>query len=402
MQDLNKMRLIDVNLDEPLKEEVDPRVKQFSVSNPVKQSGHIKYTVTGVDSEGAFEEVRRFRDFFALKNALMQRWPGIYIPALPEKKLVGNNDDKFVEERRNLLQRFMKELAKYEYLTQSKEFKIFARDKNDLDKILNNLVKQTPLQVLEKFRLNFQVDEDQQPSALQKYKENIIEFQNFLRKVIPVMEIQKKQLKRMIQIRDAQDSSQKQIVNLLMKYEDNNLEYYTESDLTKRHMTNPGHRTDFKEQADGAFKQCKNPYRDAYYWIKGELLDIKGMNEALQGREQVVKMLSATEAKKRNDQQELEKLNLGKKTLKSIFKSKSSKENDMLNLQANIEVANKDIEDYKKLINFLTIYHGQVAIQKFKKEKASQYFKILSGVGAKEITSSHSLANLWYALIQND
>ena len=85
-----------------------------------------------------------------------------------------------------------------------------------------------------------------------------------------------------------------------MKYEDNNLEYYTESDLTKRHMTNPL-KTDFKEQSENAFKQCKNPYRDAYYWIKGELLDIKGMNEALQGREQVVKMLSATEGKKRND-----------------------------------------------------------------------------------------------------
>jgi len=51
---------------------------------------------------------------------------------------------------------------------------------------------------LEKFRLNFNVDEDQENSALQKYKENIIEFQVFLRKVIPVMEIQKKQLKRMI------------------------------------------------------------------------------------------------------------------------------------------------------------------------------------------------------------
>ena len=145
MQDLNKMRLIDVNLDEPLKEEIDPRVKQFSVSNPVKTGGHIKYSVTGVDSDGPFEEVRRYRDFFAFKNALMQRWPGIYIPALPEKKYVRNNGDSFVEERRNLLQRFMKELAKYDYLTQSKEFKIFARDKNDLDKILNNLVKQTPL-----------------------------------------------------------------------------------------------------------------------------------------------------------------------------------------------------------------------------------------------------------------
>lgn len=127
---------------------------------------HVKYSVTGIDMDGPFEEVRRFRDFFALKNGLTQRWPGIYIPALPEKKLVGNYDDKFVEERRNLLERFMKELAKYDYLIHSKEFKIFARDKGDLDKILNNLVKQTPMQVLEKYRLNFNVEEDQAPSAI--------------------------------------------------------------------------------------------------------------------------------------------------------------------------------------------------------------------------------------------
>ncbi len=110
--------------------------------------------------------MRRFRDFFALKNGLNQRWPGIFIPALPEKKLVGKNDDKFVEERRNLLERFMKEIAKYDYLTQSREFKIFARDKGDLDKVLNSLVKQTPMQILEKFRLNFNIDEDQPQSAM--------------------------------------------------------------------------------------------------------------------------------------------------------------------------------------------------------------------------------------------
>lgn len=160
------MKMIDVNLDEPLKEEVDPRVKLFSVTNPMKAGGHIKYTVSGVDMDGPFEDVRRFRDFFALKNGLTQRWPGIFIPALPEKKLVGNNDDKFVEERRSMLERFMKELAKFDYLTHSKEFKIFARDKGDLDKILNNLVKQTPMQVLEKYKLNFEVDEDQPASAL--------------------------------------------------------------------------------------------------------------------------------------------------------------------------------------------------------------------------------------------
>lgn len=145
---------------------MDPKVKLFSVSNPLKQAGHIRYTVTGIDSEGPFEDIRRFSDFFSLKNALTQRWPGIYIPALPEKKLVGNNDDKFIDERRSLLERFMKELAKHDYLTHSREFKIFARDKGDIQKILGNLVKQTPMQILEKYRLNFNVDEEQEGTQL--------------------------------------------------------------------------------------------------------------------------------------------------------------------------------------------------------------------------------------------
>lgn len=109
---------------------------------------------------------------------------------------------------------------------------------------------------------------------------------------------------------------------------------------------------------DHTQKQWKNPFKEAYYWLKGELLDLKGLNESLLGREQVIKQLASTEQKKRADQVELEKLTQGKTTIKSIFKSKSSKESDILNLQAAIEVANKDIQDYKKLIHFLTIYHG--------------------------------------------
>lgn len=73
---------------------------------------------------------------------------------------MGNNDEKFIEERRSLLERFMKELAKYDYLVHSKEFKTFARDRGDLEKILSSLTRQTPLQVLEKYRTNFNVEED--------------------------------------------------------------------------------------------------------------------------------------------------------------------------------------------------------------------------------------------------
>jgi hypothetical protein len=49
-------------------------------------------------------------------------------------------------------------------------------------------------------------------------------------------------------------------------------------------------------------RTLKNPYKEAYYWLKGELLDLKGLQYAISGRETVVKMLSATESKKRSDQ----------------------------------------------------------------------------------------------------
>jgi hypothetical protein len=40
---------VDEHIDEETKEVEDPIVQKFTVVNPVKVSGHIKYTVTGED-----------------------------------------------------------------------------------------------------------------------------------------------------------------------------------------------------------------------------------------------------------------------------------------------------------------------------------------------------------------
>ena len=53
----------------------------------------------------------------------------------------------------------------------------------------------------------------------------------------------------MIKSRDEQDLLYKNIVSQLSKYEDNNLEYYTDSDLTKRVLTHP-QIGDLKEKMD--------------------------------------------------------------------------------------------------------------------------------------------------------
>mmetsp|Transcript_23403 Transcript_23403/g.17823 ORF Transcript_23403/g.17823 Transcript_23403/m.17823 type:complete len:103 (+) Transcript_23403:1466-1774(+) len=96
----------------------------------------------------------------------------------------------------------------------------------------------------------------------------------------------------------------------------------------------------------------------------------------------------------------MEKLSAGKVTLKSFFKGKSSKENEILNLQAAIEVAAKDIEDYKKLINYLTVYHGEVAVPKFKQIKSRQYLKQMHAFSVKEISNAHLSATLWHGLLE--
>jgi hypothetical protein len=89
----------------------------------------------------------------------------------------------------------------------------------------------------------------------------------------------------MIGVREAQEASYKAVYACFSKYEEVNIEYYGESDVTKKAITNPAFEGDIREKAETAFKGWRNPFRDAYIWLKGELMDLKGLNEALLGRE---------------------------------------------------------------------------------------------------------------------
>ena len=92
----------------------------------------------------------------------------------------------------------------------------------------------------------------------------------------------------MIKTRQSQDNNYKQSVMALIKYEDQNVEFYSDSDPTKRIFTHPS-AGDMKEKIDNAHSGWRNSYKDAYVWLKVELLDIKGIADALSGRDHVVK-----------------------------------------------------------------------------------------------------------------
>jgi hypothetical protein len=45
----------------------------------------------------------------------------------------------------------------------------------------------------------------------------------------------------------------------------------------------------------------KNPFAETAIWVKGEMLDIQGMIDAMRGRELVMKAQLNTESKKRDN-----------------------------------------------------------------------------------------------------
>ena len=154
----------------------------------------------------------------------------------------------------------------------------------------------------------------------------------------------------------------------VIKFEENALDFFSDNDSSQRALTNPS-ASEVKDKINPTLLSWTNPFNEAYIWIKGEYLDLCGARDCMNGRDQLVSMMTTLEGTKRSKQTELEKMTTGKTTLKSFFKTKSTIEKDIVIYHQEVEQMTKDIEDYRKLINFVTIYHGNMAIELFKQNK---------------------------------
>ena len=93
----------------------------------------------------------------------------------------------------------------------------------------------------------------------------------------------------------------------MMKFEDVAHAYYADQDYSKRVLTHPDNE-ELKEKVTNNHQKAKNPFMDAYIWIKGEFLDVNGMFKCLKGREDVMKSMKNLEDKKKSDENEAAKI----------------------------------------------------------------------------------------------
>merc|ERR1719345_714848 len=102
------------------------------------------------------------------------------------------------------------------------------------------------------------------------------------------MEKAKESMKEMVAHQDKLKENYLRMYQSFMKYEDIAVDYFGDSDSSKRTMTHPA-VGDTKEKVTEFNNQLKNPYKDSLVWMLGEQLDMKGMLDALIGRENVMR-----------------------------------------------------------------------------------------------------------------
>lgn len=113
------------------------------------------YEVVGSDKSGSFKVERRYSDFFALRNKLVENWPGFFIPPIPEKKSTGNLEKEFVEMRQHMLNHFMVRCGKMSHIWNSKEMETFLKTTGDVSKAIESIPKLTPTEMYERNKALF-------------------------------------------------------------------------------------------------------------------------------------------------------------------------------------------------------------------------------------------------------
>ena len=109
--------------------------KQFGCVAYLQEPTHIVFPCKGMDSLGKWKEKRRYTDFVTLKKILEQKYRCVPIPWLPPKHSIATKflkkkkeiQEDFLIERRYFLNRFLKKIAEYKFVTDSHEFKVFSR-----------------------------------------------------------------------------------------------------------------------------------------------------------------------------------------------------------------------------------------------------------------------------------
>jgi len=352
---------------------------------------YISYTFSGKEIDTPLN--RRFSDFLILRQKLVERWPGIYIPIIPPKKAIKNNDERTINKRLRMLNRFLFKISNISFLNYSDEIKKF-KTVPDIQKELESMKKPSYLEILEKYEVVF--SEKKENFDLSMGKTKVKDFLIFLKKIHKSVSDFYDKFKNMFIKKQSEKNLYLEVIKNFQDYEKNNIKGYTDEDDNKLVFFNSNNYNLFNR-----FTKLKDALFDIsqplYEFFQDERLDIEGLIEALEGINKLIETHSKSIEKLDNIKKDLNSYQSGnKKGFKTLFKNKDQ---IISELEADKMKTEEDIKVLGKIID-LVVAKMEDDIENFKEERVKEYYKNIKRFSISEIANRKIIRNLWKEITQ--
>jgi len=366
------------------------------IDNPKKVEktvgSYIAYTMDGTDVTEQL--TRRYSDFFSLYEKLLQRWPGIYIPKIPPKKVTGNTDPNLIKTRMRLLNRFCLNLSNIDYLYKSDEANIFRSNVPDVSNAINKLPELSLSEMLTRMKEAFPEFNENYDVIVGKSK--ISEFENFLKTCEKNILEFKNSVNSASEKKEFEKKQYLEMIKNFSNYEKDNMMSYAESNETSLIFSNPSYSS-LTDKVLKLKQEMINPFTAFKNWLEEEELDVGAMQIAIKQFNQLLIDEDKLKDKLKSLEEDIKRGQTGQVSLlKSLFKKK---EEIIAETEKEKEVTEQKINDIQVIIKIVgDNMENQIEI--FKNEKTQSYYKYLKMFAILQRESNKVIRELW-TLVKN-
>ena len=361
------------------------------IDNPKKMEktvgSYIAYTMDGTDVTEKL--IRRYSDFFALYEKLLKRWPGIYVPRIPPKKITGNTDPNIIKTRMRLLNKFCLNISNIEYLYKADETNIFRSNVPDVANAINKMADLSLSEIAGRMKEAF-------PEYNQHYdilvgKSKISEFEAFLKKCQKNIEEFQNSVDLASEKKEIEKKQYLEMIHEFSNYERDNILSYADNNEASLIFYNPSYST-LSEKVIKIKQEMINPFISFKNWLEEEILDVEAMQIAIKQLYNLLEEEGKLKDKLNDIEDELKKGQAGQINIfKSIFKKK---EELLAGLEKDKEITTQKINDIEVIIKIVGD-NMEHQIETFKVEKTQNYYKYLKMFAILQRQSNKVVRELW-------
>ena len=358
---------------------------------------YVQYRVTGdLLKEPIY---RRFSDFYSLREKLVERWPGIYIPNLPPKVTMGNLEKKVIEMRTRVINDFCHKSSKFKFIIDSEELQIFLIKSIDVSKVINNLPKLNYEEILFRYKKAFPEVKEGDENDLEKYIKTVNDAIPYMKKVLLNLKGFEESIVATMTQKENEINYYCNLMNAFEDYEKYTLMEFVNNDEDKLVFYNPKNSETYQKIMDIKDKFI-NPFERLSSWIEDDILDFKAMLGALESIINLNDLLDRLTLRLSAIEEEILKYeNEEYNYLTLLFKWKSA---EGILMELKMEESNTK-STIKALISIITIVSKNTLnnLEIFKVEKLQRYHKHIKRFAEVQKENGDIINDLW-SYISND